>query len=62
MIEHGEILRPWISINTVDVNPKLVAYYALPTEKGVVVTNVIPGSEADRSDIEVADILVRMDD
>ena len=62
LIEHGEIVRPWISINAVDVNPKLVAYYDLPTEKGVVVTNVIPGSEADRSGIEVADILVRMDD
>jgi S1-C subfamily serine protease len=45
-------------MNAVDVNPKLVAYYDLPTEKGVVVTNVIPGSEADRSGIEVADILV----
>lgn len=62
LIEHGELIRPWISINAVDVNPKLVAYYDLPTEKGVVVTNVIPGSEADKSGIEVADILVRMDD
>jgi S1-C subfamily serine protease len=62
LIEHGEIVRPWISFNAVDVNPKLVAYYDLPTEKGVVVTNVIPKSEADRSGIEVADILIRMDD
>jgi S1-C subfamily serine protease len=62
LIEHGEIVRPWISFNAIDVNPKLVAYYDLPTEKGVVVTNVIPGSEADRSGIEIADILVRMDD
>ena len=62
LIEHGEIVRPWISFNAVDVNPKLVAYYDLPTDKGVVVTNVIPKSEADRSGIEVADILIRMDD
>ena len=62
LMEHGEIVRPWIGVNAVDVNPKLVAYYNLPTEKGVVVTNVIPGSEADRSGIEVADILIRMDD
>ena len=62
LIEHGEIVRPWISFNAVDVNPKLVAYYDLPTDKGAVVTNVIPKSEADRSGIEVADILIRMDD
>ncbi len=61
LIEHGEIVRPWISINAVDVNPKLVAYYDLPTEKGVVVTNVTTGSEAEKSGIEIADILVRMD-
>jgi S1-C subfamily serine protease len=61
LIEHGEVIRPWIAINAVDVNPKLVAYYNLPTEKGVVITNVVPGSEAERSGIEVADILVKMD-
>lgn len=62
LIEHGEITRPWISINAVDVNPKLVAYYNIPTEKGVVVTKVVPGSEADKSGIEIGDILIRMDD
>jgi len=62
LIEHGELVRPWISFNAIDVNPKLVAYYDLITEKGVVVTNVTPGSEAEKSGIEVADILVRMDD
>ena len=61
LIEHGEIVRPWISMNGIDVNPKLVAYYDLPTTKGVVVTDVVKGSEADRSGIEVADILIRMD-
>ncbi len=60
--EHGEVIRPWIAINVVDVNPKLVAYYNLPTEKGVVITNVVPGSEADKSGIEIGDILIRMDD
>lgn len=60
--EHGEIVRPWISMNAVDVNPKLVAYYNLPVDKGVLVTNVVPGSEADRSGLGRGDILVRMDD
>ncbi|MFZ3060032.1 MAG: trypsin-like peptidase domain-containing protein [Candidatus Methanoperedens sp.] len=59
--EHGEIIRPWISMNAVDVNPKMVAYYKLPIEKGVMVTNVIPKSEADKSGLRIGDILVRMD-
>lgn len=61
LIEHGEVVRPWISMNAIDVNPKLVAYYNLPTTKGVVITDVVRGSEADRSGIEAADILIRMD-
>jgi serine protease Do len=60
--EHGEIVRPWISINAVDVNPKLVTYYNMPTEKGVVVTNVFSGGEAEKSGLEMADIIISMDD
>ena len=60
--DHGEIVRPWISMNAMDVNPKLVAFYNLPTDKGVVITNVVPGSEAEKSGIEMADIIIKMDD
>ena len=60
--DHGEIVRPWISMNAMDVNPKLVAFYNLPTDKGVVITNIVPGSEADKSGIEMADIIIKMDD
>ncbi|VVB97026.1 Trypsin-like peptidase domain protein [uncultured archaeon] len=60
--EHGEVIRPWIAINVVDVNPKLIAYYNLPTEKGVVITNVVPGREAEKSGVEIGDILIRIDD
>lgn len=62
LIKHGEVVRPWISMNAVDVNPKLVAYYNLPTTRGVVITYVVKGSEADKAGIEIADILIRMDE
>ena len=44
------------------MNPKLVTYYNLPTEKGVVVTNVFSGGEAEKSGLEIADIIIRLDD
>ncbi len=62
LIEYGEVTRPWISISAVDVNPKLVAYYNLPTDKGVVITNVLQGGEADKSGVQAGDILVQIDD
>jgi len=58
--EHGEIVRPWISINALDINQKIMTFYNLPTDTGVVVTNVVPGSEADKAGIEIADILISM--
>jgi S1-C subfamily serine protease len=39
-----------------------VAYYDLPTTKRVVITDVVKGSQADKSGIEIADILIRMDE
>jgi serine protease Do len=61
LIEFGEVTRPWISISGVDVNRKLVAYYNLPISKGVMITNVLPGGEADKSGVLSGDILVRID-
>jgi serine protease Do len=62
LMEHGEVVRPWISINAVDLNPKIIAYYNLSTDTGVMVTNVLPNSEAEKSGIKQGDIIIRMDD
>jgi len=62
LMEFGEVTRPWISISGVDVNPKLVAYYNLPIGKGVMITNVLQGGEADKSGVQPGDILVQIDD
>ena len=62
LIEHGEVVRPWININAVDLNPKIVAYYNLQTKSGVMVTNVLPNSEAERSGSKPGDIIVHMAD
>ncbi len=60
--EHGEVTRPWISINAVDVNPKIVAYYNLPIDRGVLITGVMPGGDADKSGVQAGDILIHADD
>ena len=60
LIEHGEIVRPWIGISAVDLNPQIVAYYHLAVNRGVLVTAVAINSEASRSGIRAGDIVVRM--
>ena len=60
--DHGEIIRPWLSINAVDLNPKLIVHYNLSTDMGVVVLKVVPGSEADKSGIKITDVIIEMAD
>ena len=62
LIEHGEVVRPWINITAVDLNPKIVAYYSLPTKNGILVTNVLPSSEAERSGLKPGDIIIHLAD
>lgn len=60
LMEKGEIVRPWIGINAVDLNPKIVAYYELPVERGVLVTAVTRNSQAAQSGILSGDVITRM--
>ena len=62
LIEHGEVVRPWINISAIDINPKLVSYYNLPVNKGIIITSVLLGGDAYESGVQVDDILVKIDD
>ena len=60
--EHGKINRNFdvgIGVQTVDEN--LAKAYGLPSTKGVIVTQVYPGSPADKCGIKVRDIIFQVD-
>jgi S1-C subfamily serine protease len=59
LIEGGEIVRRWIAISAVDRNPKIVAYYKLSVERGVLVTALMRNSQAAVSGIQPADTIIR---
>lgn len=60
LMEKGEIVRPWIRISAVDLNPQIVAYYKLPVEHGVLVTGVMQNSQAAQAGILSGDIITRL--
>ncbi len=62
LIEFGEVTRPWINISAVDLNPKLISYFGLTIDKGIVITNVVPEGDAEKSGVQINDILIRIDD
>src|SRR5262249_15657042 len=59
---YGCLRRGEIGAAVQDTTPELVAALNLPSDSGVVVSDVIPGSAADVAGLKVRDQMVRVDD
>lgn len=55
---HGSIMTPWIGIMGVTVTPQVASYYRLGVDYGVLITNVIQGSPAQKSGIDSGDVIL----
>ncbi len=51
LIEYGNVRRGWIDVVMVQLFPELVRYAELPVEKGLLVSRVIEGGNADKAGI-----------
>ncbi len=60
LFTQGRVVRPWLGITGVDLNPALVRRYNLPAESGVLIVEVTPGSPADESGLNSGDILTEI--
>jgi len=49
LLRYGKVRRGWIDIVPVQLFPQLVRYARLPVEQGILVSEVEPGSPADRA-------------
>ncbi|MBO0344805.1 DegQ family serine endoprotease [Roseibium sp. CAU 1637] len=59
---HGDrVKRPWLGASVQLVNAEIAEALSLDRPKGVLVTKVYPGSPADRSGLEVSDLVVAVD-
>jgi S1-C subfamily serine protease len=61
LIKNGKIVRPWLGILGVGVNPQISQYYGLPVDKGILVTRVFPNSPAAGAGIAPGDMIVSAD-
>ena len=60
--ENGKINRDFsVGLRIQSIDEGLAKYYNLGTTKGVIVTQVIPGTPAEKSGIKVGDIIVRVE-
>ncbi len=61
LIEHGVVHRPRIGVAVSDVNQVDAEVYKLPDTRGAEVTQVNPGSPADRAGIKLGDVITAVD-
>ncbi|HEY3272942.1 MAG TPA: trypsin-like peptidase domain-containing protein [Methanocella sp.] len=61
LIKYGKVVRPWLGILGVGVNPQISQYYGLPVDKGILVTRVFPNSPAADAGIAPGDMIVSAD-
>jgi S1-C subfamily serine protease len=65
IIEHGKVLhsnRAGLGIFSETVTPELASRYGLAADHGALVARVNPGSPAEKSDIRMGDVIVKLDE
>ena len=59
---NGRVIRPWVGISGMDVNPSVARRYNLPVEQGVLLAEVLREAPARDAGLRVGDILVKLGD
>ncbi|MFZ3018974.1 MAG: Do family serine endopeptidase [Gallionella sp.] len=62
IIQHGSVTRGWIGAGVQELTPELAESFKLGDTKGVLITEIIRNSPAERAGIKTGDILVAIDD
>jgi serine protease Do len=52
---------PYIGIDGIGITPRIATYYGLYTNKGVLVTNIVEGSPADKKGLQPGDIILAIE-
>ena len=56
----GKVSRPWLGISMLPIDNEIARYYNVRTGMGVFVQNVLPKSPAQKSGLEVGDIILEI--
>jgi S1-C subfamily serine protease len=61
ILRYGKVVTPWLGLIGITIDEKMASSYGLPSDHGVLVIRVVPGSPVHLSRIGEGDILLRMD-
>ncbi|PIE31691.1 serine protease Do, partial [candidate division KSB3 bacterium] len=60
LIEYGQVRSAWIGIQVQDITPAIAKYFDYDSSDGVLITQVLKGSSAEKSDLRQGDIITEI--
>jgi serine protease Do len=61
-LKKGKIVRGWIGIMIQDITPELAKSFGIKTAKGVLISDVVKGSPAEKAGLMRGDVILRFED
>ena len=60
-LKTGKVVRGWLGVMIQDITPQLAESFGLKSAKGVLVSDVVKGSPAEKSGLKQGDVIMRFD-
>jgi len=61
LITYGHVIRPWLGILGIDINPTLASYYQLAADEGALIVQINEESPAEKAGLEPGDIIIEIE-
>ena len=62
LIKTGKVVRPWLGISAQDLTPEIAEHFKVKEKEGVLVSQVHPGTGAEKAGLAAGDIITSVDD
>jgi len=62
LIKKGKVTRPWLGISVQDLSPELAEHFKLKEKEGALISQVYPGTGAEKAGLATGDIIKSVDD
>lgn len=61
LIEHGKVVRGWLGVTIQNLTPELAKHFGIKSKEGVLVSDVMEKSPAEKGGMESGDLIIRYD-
>ena len=58
IIKHGKVVRGWLGVQIQNITDELAKHFEIKEENGALVTNILPGTPAEKAGFQRGDIIV----